>query len=63
MDPRNFFTELTDAALQELRRLLTVSYVGPEQMPLTSAVLRLDPVWDPLRKEPRFQELSEGKQP
>ncbi len=53
----------TDAALQELRRLLKVNYVGPEQIPLTPALLRLDPVWDPLRKEPRFQELCEGKQP
>jgi hypothetical protein len=32
-------------------------------MPLTSAMLRLDPAWDPLRKDPRFQELAEGKQP
>lgn len=53
----------TDAALQELRRLLKVNYVGPEQIPLTPAMLRLDPVWDPLRKDRRFQELCENKQP
>ena len=51
----------TDAAIQELRRLLKVTYVGPEQIPLTPAMLRLDPAWDPLRKDPRFQELCEGK--
>ena len=53
----------TDAVLQELRRLLKVTYVGPEQIPLTPAMLRLDPAWNPLRNDPRFQELCEGKQP
>ncbi len=53
----------TDAALLELRRLLKVNYLGPEQIPLTPALLRLDPVWNPLRQDPRFQELCDGKQP
>jgi serine/threonine protein kinase len=34
---------------------------GP--MPVTPAVLRLDPIWDPLRGDPAFQKLCEEKQP
>jgi hypothetical protein len=30
---------------------------------LTVPQLRLDPVWDPLRADPRFQKLCEEKQP
>jgi tetratricopeptide (TPR) repeat protein len=30
---------------------------------LTSALLRLDPIWDPLRRDPAFQKLCEEKQP
>jgi len=29
---------------------------------MTPAVLRLDPVWDPLRADPAFQKLCEEKQ-
>lgn len=53
----------TEAALTDLRRLLKLSYIGPEQIALTPALLRLDPVWDPLRNDSRFQALCEGKQP
>jgi len=31
--------------------------------PITPALLRLDPIWDPLRSEPDFQKLCEEKQP
>ena len=31
--------------------------------PITPALLRLDPIWDPLRSEPAFQKLCEEKQP
>ena len=30
--------------------------------PITPALLRLDPIWDPLRSEPAFQKLCEEKQ-
>jgi TolB-like protein/Tfp pilus assembly protein PilF len=34
---------------------------GP--MPITPALLRFDPFWDPLRSDPAFQKLCEEKQP
>ena len=47
-----------------LSRLLQTPYIswlyGP--MPATPAVLKLDPVWDPLRADPAFQKLCEEKQ-
>jgi hypothetical protein len=30
-------------------------------MPITPALLRLDPIWDPLRADPAFQKLCEEK--
>ncbi len=53
-----------DRAISTLRRLLQApsqsQIYGP--MPLTSAFLRLDPLWDSLRGDPGFQELCDEKQ-
>jgi serine/threonine protein kinase/Tfp pilus assembly protein PilF len=50
--------------ISTLTRLLQIPYIswlyGP--MPATSAVLRLDPIWDPLRADPAFRKLCEEKQ-
>lgn len=51
-------------AVSTLSRLLQMPYIswlyGP--MPATSVLLRLDPIWDPLRADPAFQKLCEEKQ-
>ncbi len=46
----------TDHAIPILKRLLQIPYVGA----ITPALLRLDPVWDPIRNDPRFQKLVAG---
>ncbi len=45
-------------AISALTQLLQTPYNGP---PITPALLRLDPIWDPLRADPAFQKLCEEK--
>jgi len=52
------------SAISTLAQLLQTPYNGVFYgAPITSALLRLDPLWDPLRSNPAFQKLCEEKQP
>jgi tetratricopeptide (TPR) repeat protein len=52
-------------AISTLTPLLQTPYIGGFYgiPPVTPALLRLDPFWDPLRADPAFQKLCEEKQP
>jgi len=53
-----------DRAIAALQKLLSISYAGAFPAgPLTPALLRLDPMFDPLRNDPRFQELVASPAP
>jgi predicted Zn-dependent protease len=46
-------------AISTLTQLLQTPFIEP----ITPALLRLDPIWDPLRADPAFQKLCEEKKP
>jgi hypothetical protein len=54
-----------ECSIAALEKLLSMPGQGAlaENGPLTPALLRLDPMFDPLRNDPRFQKLCEQKGP
>jgi TolB-like protein/class 3 adenylate cyclase/Tfp pilus assembly protein PilF len=54
-----------DRAIAALQKILSIPCYGAlaENVPLTPALLRLDPMFDPLRNDPRFQKLAASPAP
>ena len=55
----------SDRAIATLEKVLSIpgAAAWTLNIPLTPALLQLDPMYEPLRSDPRFQKLCEEKQP
>jgi len=54
-----------DRSIAALKKLLAIPYEGPlpSHVPITPALLKLDPMFDPLRNDPRFNALVQRLAP
>ena len=55
----------SDRAIAALEKVLSIPGAGAWTLniPLTPALLRLDPMFDPIRSDPRFQKLAASPAP